>query len=77
SEKYLTLLQRRTKWQSSSSSIQSGTFVLMAKDNTPPGQWFLDRGHKEHPGGDGVVRVLKTKTGFFMRVHKLCPLPLE
>ncbi|EDW27703.1 GL15636 [Drosophila persimilis] len=80
SSEYLTLLQKRTKWNTVANNIQLGTLVLIAEDNAPPGQWLLGRVAELHPGTDGAVRIvtLRTKTGLFKRnVHKLCPLPTD
>ncbi|KAM8701291.1 hypothetical protein ACLKA7_001899, partial [Drosophila subpalustris] len=65
----LTLLQERSRWTSTCSNIQQGTFGVNRRGQHTPGQWALGRVHEVHTGADGAVRVvtLKTKTGFSKR----------
>lgn len=75
---YLSSLQIRQKWNSSSFPIQTGTLVLLMQDNVLPFQWPLGIIEEIFPGNDGVVRtvLVKTKNGLYKRpVVKLCPLP--
>jgi len=78
---YLTQLQERTKWMSSSGpKLGAGTVVLMRDDNVPPLQWPMGRVVEVIHGSNGQVRVAKVRTckGEFSRaVRYLCPLPFE
>jgi len=76
---YLTKLQCRGKWATSSRNIEEGTLVLL-KDQTPPLHWALGRVTGLHPGKDGIVRVVDVRTahGQLQRsVRNICPLPME
>ncbi|XP_037940331.1 uncharacterized protein LOC119673165 [Teleopsis dalmanni] len=80
STEYLTLLQERTKWRSSTPNMSLGAIVLLKDDNLPPLRWLLGRVIEIIPGPDGVVRVVvvRTKNGVFRRaVTKLCILPVN
>lgn len=77
---YLSQLQVRQKWNTSSPSLQKGTLVILKQDNLPPLQWPVGVIMELFPGNDGVVRVVtvKTKTGIYKRpVVRLCPLPSQ
>lgn len=56
---YLTLMQERSKWRTTASSVQIGSFALIPEDNEPPGQWLLEKVSELHPGCDGAVRVVE------------------
>lgn len=80
SREYLTTLQTRGKWTTSSASIQPGTVVLLIEDNLPPQVWKLGVITATYPGKDSLVRVadVKTCSGTFRRsISKLAPLPTE
>ncbi|XP_033228003.1 uncharacterized protein LOC117179907 [Belonocnema kinseyi] len=64
SAEYLKEPQPRSKWTTSSPSIQIGDLVLIRYEHLPPTQWPMDRVLQPHLGKDGLVRVvtLKTKT---------------
>lgn len=75
---YLHSLQRRSKWISSTDSLQLNTLVLIREPTTPL-VWKLGRVLKLHPGHDGISRVatIQTSTGILKRpTVKLCPLPI-
>lgn len=77
---YLTLLQQRQKWHSSSTNLKSGDLVLIKEENNPPLKWPLARVIDAVRGMDGIVRVavLKTANGVFKRaVARLCILPID
>ncbi|XP_039753370.1 uncharacterized protein LOC120628813 [Pararge aegeria] len=80
STEYISLLQQRSKWRSSSSSLQLGSMVLVKEKNQPPLLWQLGRVVKLHPGKDGVNRVadIKTRKGIIQRAfNNICPLPIS
>jgi len=78
---YLTQLQERTKWMTSSGpKLEVGTIVLIRDDNAPPLKWSMGRVIEVVHGSNGQVRVAKVKTcrGELSRaVRYLCPLPFE
>lgn len=77
STEYLTLLQQRTKWQTTSSNIKIGTMVLLKEENQPPLKWQLGRIIEIIKGDDGVARVaiIKTANAIVRRaVSKICIL---
>lgn len=78
SHEYITLLQKRTKWQHSSGELKVGTLVLVRDRQQPPLLWLMGRVIKIHHGSDGVGRVveLQTKKGVITRAFNcICPLP--
>ncbi|XP_055918523.1 uncharacterized protein LOC129950618 [Eupeodes corollae] len=80
SREYISQLQYRHKWNSTSADIQPGTMVLVSDDNLPPLKWLLGRIVDTIRGKDGHVRVIsiKTKSGIITRaVHKVAPLKFE
>lgn len=81
SAEYLSQLQIRYKWKSSTyPNIQVGSLVLLKEENLPPLKWSTGRILKTYPGKDGVVRVadVKTNKGLYRRaINKLCVLPVE
>ena len=60
---YLTSLQKINKWRSPSTQLSVGDVVILREDGIAPAQWPLARVVQVHPGQDGVVRVVKVKTG--------------
>ncbi|XP_054083410.1 uncharacterized protein LOC128920347 [Zeugodacus cucurbitae] len=77
SEEYLTILQRRNKWQRRTPNIRVKDIVLVKQENMPPSHWCLGRVISVHPGADGAVRnvTLRTSKGYMNRaVQKLCLL---
>ena len=81
SREYLSCLQQRSKWRSTSGAdIEIGQLVLIKEENVPPLKWLLGRVTEVHRGTDQRVRVVsvKTKAGCIKRaVVKLCKLPVE
>lgn len=80
SSSYLSLLQERTKWQSTKSKITKGAMVILKEENVPPMKWQLGRVVDVIPGKDDVVRValVKTSNNLSRRaVTKLAVLPIE
>lgn len=76
---YISLLQQKTKWSTTSDNIKVGSLVLVKDKALPPLCWLLGRVVQVYPGSDGVVRVaeLKTKKGTIRRAfNNICPLPL-
>ncbi|XP_059062976.1 uncharacterized protein LOC131855693 [Achroia grisella] len=77
---YISLLQQKTKWTSSTGQLSAGTLVLVKDRGQPPLLWLLGRVTKVFPGIDGAARVaeLKTKKGTILRAfNNLCPLPVS
>lgn len=77
---YLSRLQQRPRWVSSTRNIAKDELVLLKEENIPPSQWRLARIMELHPGADGLIRVvtIKTPTGVLKRpITKICPLPSQ
>lgn len=75
---YITELQKRTKWKTSTDSLQPNSLVIIKEDNLPPLKWRMGRILAVHPGKDGVSRVasIKTAQGTIQRAYtRICPLP--
>ncbi|XP_063360244.1 uncharacterized protein LOC134649428 [Cydia amplana] len=80
SNEYVTLLQQKTKWHTSTDQLQVGTMVLVKDRALPPLLWLLGRVTKLYPGTDNVTRVadIRTKKGVIRRAYNnLCPLPIS
>lgn len=80
SKEYISQLQQRQRWKTSSSNVKKDTLVLIKEDNLPPIQWKLGRIVELHPGRDGVVRIVSVKCGESVLKRpcvKICPLPQE
>ncbi|XP_055903900.1 uncharacterized protein LOC129939783 [Eupeodes corollae] len=78
SNEYVTELQGRGKWTTSSPNIAIGSLVIIHEDNLPPQKWLLGRVTKVIEGPDGRVRVadVKTQRGTFRRpIRKLAAIP--
>ncbi|XP_045446356.1 uncharacterized protein LOC123654500 [Melitaea cinxia] len=77
---YLSILQQKTKWATSSDSLAIGALVLIKDKALPPLCWSLGRVVQVYPGSDGINRVaeLKTKRGTIRRAYNnICPLPIS
>ncbi|XP_045541133.1 uncharacterized protein LOC123722703 [Papilio machaon] len=75
---YLSEMQQRTKWKSSTSKLDIGDMVLLADDNAPPLSWKLGRVLRLITGSDGTARVadITTNKGCVCRsLARLCKLP--
>ncbi|XP_045541455.1 uncharacterized protein LOC123722945 [Papilio machaon] len=75
---YLSEMQQRTKWKSSTSKLDIGDMVLLADDNAPPLSWKLGRVLRLITGSDGIARVadITTNKGCVRRsLVRLCKLP--
>ncbi|XP_072395159.1 uncharacterized protein [Diabrotica undecimpunctata] len=81
SKEYLSHLQTRSKWRTSSSrQLQIGDMVIIKEDDLPPLKWQMGRVIDVHPGRDNVVRVATVRTSngqFKLGVNKLCVLPID
>ncbi|XP_058840761.1 uncharacterized protein LOC131696228 [Topomyia yanbarensis] len=81
SRDYIGLLHNRpSRWRSTPDKIETGTMVLLKRDNVPPLLWPLGRVDEVFPGKDGIVRVVNVRTaaGIFQRATtELCILPIE
>lgn len=80
SSEYLSTLQNKTKWKSSSPNILVGKLVLIKNENSVPCKWPLARVVEVHPDSEGNVRVVtvRTSNGKFKRaITKICPVPIE
>ncbi|XP_062528624.1 uncharacterized protein LOC119628383 isoform X1 [Bombyx mori] len=77
---YISLLQQKSKWSTSTGSLIPGTLVLVKDRTLPALLWPLGRITKTYPGSDGITRVaeVKTRTGTVVRgFNSICPLPLH
>lgn len=77
-QEYLTTLQQRPKWTTSTPNISIGDVVLVKETNTPPASWHIARVIETYPGKDDLVRAvkLKTSTGEMTRpITKVAVLP--
>lgn len=81
SSEYLPQMQVRGKWRTLTKSPKIGDLALLRDENLPPMKWKLVRITEEHPGSDGIVRVVTVLSAsgnsFRRSITKLCPLPLE
>ena len=53
----------RKKWNISKRNIRVEDFVIVADPNAIRGRWTRGRATKVFPGEDGLVRIVKVKTG--------------
>ncbi|XP_070851538.1 uncharacterized protein [Drosophila suzukii] len=77
-QEYLTTLQQRPKWTTSTPNLSIGDVVLVKESNTPPASWHIARVMETYPGKDNLVRAvkLKTSTGEMTRpITKIAVLP--
>ncbi|XP_070855517.1 uncharacterized protein [Drosophila suzukii] len=77
-QEYLTTLQQRPKWTSSTPNLSIDDVVLVKESNTPPASWHIARVMETYPGKDNLVRAvkLKTSTGEMTRpITKIAVLP--
>ncbi|XP_072939173.1 uncharacterized protein [Epargyreus clarus] len=80
SNEFISLLQQRTKWQTTGHDLKIGAMVLVRDGNLPPLLWLLGRVVAIKPGSDGRVRVAEilTKKGTITRAYNnICPLPVS
>ncbi|XP_070075664.1 uncharacterized protein [Drosophila takahashii] len=61
-QEYLTTLQQRPKWTTSTPNISTGNVVLVKESNLPPASWHIARVMETYPGKDDLVRAVKLKT---------------
>ncbi|XP_044250699.1 uncharacterized protein [Drosophila takahashii] len=61
-QEYLTTLQQRPKWTTSTPNISTGNVVLVKESNSPPASWHIARVMETYPGKDDLVRAVKLKT---------------
>ncbi|MGL4481231.1 MAG: hypothetical protein ACRCTW_01750 [Lactococcus garvieae] len=74
---YLPCIQIAHKWLNPHRNLQKGDLVLMAKTDSPRGEWPKGIVLETYPGIDGLVRqvLIRTTTGNFRRdVRSLCLL---
>lgn len=77
---YLSQLQARQKWNTTTYPVKPDLLVIVAHDNLPVLKWPIGIIKEVFPGRDGIIRVVsvKTKDGIYKRpVVKLCPLPTQ
>ncbi|XP_065724482.2 uncharacterized protein [Drosophila suzukii] len=61
-QEYLTTLQQRPNWTTSTPNLSIGDVVLVKESNTPPASWHIARVMETYPGKDNLVRAVKLKT---------------
>ena len=69
-EEYLTSLQQKAKWTTSSTrQFAIGDIFIVKVDNIPPLMWPMSRITKVFDGNDNIIRVaqIKTPTGLYNR----------
>lgn len=74
---FLPSLNTRKKWFHPKHNLKEGDVVMLIEPDTRRGEWPLGRVIEGIPGPDGLVRVVKVKTGnkeYLRPVHRLCPL---
>ncbi|XP_028171685.1 uncharacterized protein LOC114360986 isoform X7 [Ostrinia furnacalis] len=77
---YVSLLQQKTKWKSSSGKLRSGAMVIIKDKAAPPMMWQLGRIVRLIPGNDGIARVadVQTSKGIIRRAYNnICLLPVD
>ena len=57
-KEYLLGLQVGQKWCETRSNLKSGDLVLLVDENSPRGQWPLDRVLEATCGRDGLVPIV-------------------
>lgn len=81
SREYLSLLNKRTKWQKEYPNLKEGMLVLLINLNSPPLQWPLGRINRVFDGPDMKVRVVEVKTVdgklHTRAVSKIVVLPID
>ncbi|XP_018398194.1 PREDICTED: uncharacterized protein LOC108776159 [Cyphomyrmex costatus] len=81
SQKYLHILQERSKWRTNKGDqLKPNQMVLLKQPNLAPLQWLLGRVEEVHPGTDGNVRTTTIRTAkslFTTPLTKLAILPIE
>ncbi|XP_055711546.1 uncharacterized protein LOC129806797 [Phlebotomus papatasi] len=79
-QEYITTLQNRPKWCTSTKNLEIGDLVLVREPNMRLSSWKMARIIATHPGRDNVVRVvtIKTQEGMQKRaVNTLAKLPVD
>jgi len=61
-QEYLTTLQQRPKWSTSTPNLSIDDVVLVKESNTPPASWHIARVMETYPGKDNLIRAVKLKT---------------
>ncbi len=61
-QEYLTSLQQRPKWTTTTPNISIGIVVLVNESNTPPASWHLAKVIDTFQGKDNMVRAVRIKT---------------
>lgn len=77
---YLNRLQSRPKWLERIGEPTIGDLVLLKEDDLPPARWATGRIIRNHPGQDGLTRVVEVKIGdktYKRALSKICMLPAE
>ncbi|XP_044574062.1 uncharacterized protein LOC123258255 [Drosophila ananassae] len=60
-QEYLTSLQQRPKWTTTTPNILIGSVVLVKESNTPPASWHLAKVIDTFQGKDNMVRAVRIK----------------
>lgn len=77
-QEYIHTLTPRSKWYKAQENLKEGQLVILQERNAPVQIWNLARVIEPLPGPDGVVRVVRLKTGtttLVRPVHRIVPLP--
>ncbi|XP_070850488.1 uncharacterized protein [Drosophila suzukii] len=61
-QEYLTTLQQRPKWTTSTPNLSIGDVVFFKESNTPPASWHTARVMETYPGKHNLVQAVKLKT---------------
>ena len=76
-KEFLPRLNVSKKWFHPKHNLKQGDVVLIAEPKASRGEWPLARVIEAYQGSDGLVRVVKVKSGnkeYFRPIHRLCPL---
>ena len=60
---YMSTLQKRHNWNSTSRNLKKDDLVLIVEENAPRGRWLLGRIVRVYEANDGHVRSAAIKTG--------------
>jgi hypothetical protein len=76
-KEFLPRINVREKWFHPRRNLKNGDVVMMIEPNASRGEWPLGRVLEVYPGDDGLVRVVRVKSGnkeYVRPIHRICPL---